>query len=228
MPNRAVNKQVSDAIEIACSIIDALELWIDKRYAGFLRDPQPASITKEWFEWFQGEWRVARTIKGDSKEAVRKYLDANFRQSLTNSDSGEVVDEAAIFIQRQRWSSAQRKDGAASVPRSLVSKVGFILSPLKIVPYDSFARGGLNVLRGTKKNRGKGHLKGTSYAEYLKAFDVEFQDLQPVIRSELEKPWSTELFQRLRCPASVAKSEKFHRKVFDNYLMRIGGRAKPT
>jgi hypothetical protein len=214
--------------ELPRAIVEALELWTDHRYEQFFPVIQLKPFKHEWFSWFQSQWKVARTINKQSREFVRAYLDTEFRRELSRRDTGQVVDEAAAHIQRMRWASRERKNGVASLPLSLVSKTGFLLTAGTIMPYDTFARSGLNALRGTKKSGGRGHLESPTYSEYIRAFDYEFEKFQAEIKSELASSWAKNLAARLGCSPETLQSRKFQRKIFDNVLMRIGGRQKAS
>src|SRR5439155_10411687 len=148
------------------------------------------------------------------------YLDTEFRRKVSLRDDALVIDDAAKYIGRRYWSSQKQKSGTASLPLSLVSKVGFLFTTETIVPYDSFARGGLNTLRGMKKDGGRGHLERPSYSEYLLAFDSELEHFKTAIETELICPWAKYLAVRLGCSSKTLQSRKFQRKIFDNLLMR--------
>jgi hypothetical protein len=214
--------------ELPRAVVEAIELWSDQRYRHFLQTSQAGLLEEKWFSWFQVEWKIARTIKRQSKDRVRGYLDTEFRRSLSVRDDASVIDDAAKYIQSRRWSSQKQKSGAASLPLSLVSKVGFLFTDGNIVPYDSFALSGLNALRGAKKDGGGGHLERATYSDYLRAFDNELKRFQAEIEGELLSLWAKGLADRLGCRPSMLESRKFQRKVFDNCLMRIGGRKRAT
>src|SRR6266542_359398 len=112
---------------LALAMVQALQMWSNKRYSPFLVHANPGELTEEWFRWFAGSWNVARTIKDGRQEFVRRYLDRDFRKELMEGGGAEAVDAAAGHIQQQGWSSQKRKTGEGSLPISLVSKIGFLL-----------------------------------------------------------------------------------------------------
>jgi hypothetical protein len=204
---------------LTLAILKTLTMWSDPKYPQFLRQNKPGSLDKDWFEWFVGDWRVARTIKEGKLEHVRRYLDRKFRQKLAKGDGASHVDRAARDIKKKCWSAG--KDGKASLPLSLVSKIGFFLKPNTLVPYDTFARRGLKKLQ---RRRGVSRSKIESYGDYLHAFDAEFALVQGEIRDALTQPWVTAVAKRLECPIEKLQSPSLKRKIFDDYLMEIGGR----
>ena len=215
-------------VHLPRAIVDAVELWVDPRYKNFLSSRQPGQFEESWFAAFQARWNVARTIRLKSRNEVRLYFDKEFRQALSARDAASTIDEAAEHIRHQGWSSRQNKKGERSRPVSIVSKAGFLLSPRAIVPYDSFALKGLNMLRGKRTNGGLGHLEGGSYSGYLEAFDSQLERFQSEIERELKSSWAILLADRLGCAQEVLQGEKFQRKVFDSFLMRVGGWEKPS
>ncbi len=199
--------------------VQVLQMWNNERYRYFLLQGKPGDLTEEWFRWFVGAWKVARTIKDGRQGLVREYLDRDFRDQLLEGGGAETVDAAAEHIQQKGWSSSKRKNGQGSLPISLVSKVGFFLCPGKLVPLDRYAVQGLNGLRRASGSR---RLKGKSYQEYLAAFDEQFATMEPRLVAALKEPWVIALAGKLGCPAKALQTIAVRRKFFDNYLMHSG------
>jgi len=218
------NEQFEEGRTLARAIVTSLDMWSDPFYFRFLNQDQPGALDADWFERFAGEWGVARTIKKEKVVAVRRYLDDKFRRRLASRPGASAVDEAARHIQDNRWSAQERKDGKASLPLSLVSKIGFFFRPADLVPYDNYARRGLDRLRGKKKLGGAGFFRGTSYAEYLEAFDDQFSRKREQIHEALMEPWVTALAGKFGCPSDALASVAMERKTFDNFLMFLAGR----
>jgi len=215
---------------LTLAILEALKMWSDSQhYSRFLRQPEPGPLDKNWFEWFAVEWRVARTIKKGKLESVRHYLDDTLRQQLAGGGGAKAVDKAAQFIKDKCWSANVRKDGKASLPLSLVSKVGFLLRPSSLVPYDRYARRGLVIVSHSHKLRGDSSSATVSYCDYLSAFDTQYALISRQIRNALTTPWVTALAKRLGCPVEPMHRLRMERKIFDFYLMEIGRTpGKPT
>jgi hypothetical protein len=223
MDNKAQKDgQSREERSLALAIVDSLNMWSDPRYSRFLSQDQPGALDEDWFRQFAGGWRVARTINQNKMELVRQYLDVQLRQQLANGHGARCVDEAAAFIQKKCWSAQKRKDGKASLPLSLVSKVGFFFRPHELVPYDNYARHGLNRLRRPKRMGGQGNYSGGSYHGYLEAFDDQFSRRQEQIRNALTESWVTILAAKLGCRTEALTSLAMQRKTFDNFLMQIG------
>ena len=101
---------------LALALVQALQMWSNKRYSPFLVHAKPGELTEEWFRWFVGAWNVARTIKDGRQGFVRQYLDRDFRKELLEGGGAETVDAAAEHIQQQGWSSPRTARTAASPP----------------------------------------------------------------------------------------------------------------
>jgi hypothetical protein len=196
-----------------------LVMWADPEYRRFLRAKSPGALDEEWFGWFIGVWSVARTIRAGQRESVRRYLDTVFRSAVVAGNGARAVDDAAEFIRDQDWSAQKSSTSQASLPVSLVSKVGFLLCPEKITPSDNLARRGLDRLR---REAGKGKAPDRSYREYLAAFDDEFGRHREQIRKALLEPWVAVMAVNLGCPAAALSSPAVQRMTFDGYLMKIG------
>jgi len=209
---------------LALAIIDALNLWSHPRYRSFLHDVVPGKLDDNWFKWFIGEWSVARTIKADKQKLIVEYLNTKFRQDLIDGKGGSAVDQAAKYIRDMKWTSQKRKDGTASSPISLVSKIGFFLNPDYLIPYDSYARMGLNKHLVSKKEGGDGTFRGKNYSEYLAIFNRKFELAKKSIVTGLDEKWVTELANKLSCELKYLKMIRMQRKVFDNYLVHVGGK----
>ena len=201
------------------AVVQVLQMWSNDRYQCFLAHEEPAKLTEEWFRWFVGAWKVARTIKDGRQELVREYLDRDFRKQLLEGGGADIVDAAAAHIQRQGWSSTKLKNGRGSLPISLVSKVSFFLRPEKFVPLDRYAVEGLNRIR---RASGLGRLKGKSYRDYLEAFDEQYAKMEPRLIAALKEPWVIALAGKLGCPAKALQTIALRRKLFDAYLMHSG------
>ena len=210
---------------LALAIVDALNLWAHPKYVHFLQEEKPGKLDEEWFKWFAGEWSVARTIRTEKRRFIVRYLDYEFRKGIASDRSGAEVDRAAGYLQSKKWTSQTRKDGSSSLPLSLVSKIGFFFDPDNLIPYDSFARRGLNKLRGTTRQGGEGHFKdGMSYCKYLKMFNEKFILARTSIAHELDEEWVGALAKKLDCHPKYLSMIRFQRKVFDNYLVHFGGK----
>ncbi len=204
------------------AIWDSLVMWNILRYKRFVWGNRPGQLDQEWFDWFVKKWGVARTLDRRNRNNVRKYLDKQFRAAIRRSPAGSTVDVAANHIQRKGWSSRTRKDGRGSSVRSLVSKVGFFFCPDKIVPYDSFARAGLSILRGgVQGGRHESKLQ-ESYEQYLESFNEKFLSFRPLLTAELHLPWVKALARQFGCPPQVFDTVRFQRKTFDNLLVHVG------
>lgn len=204
---------------LALASVQVVQMWSDGRYRAFLHQNKPGELTAEWFQWFVGAWKVARTIKDGHRELVREYLNQDLRKRLSAGGGARAVDAAAQFIQEQGWSSTTRKNGQGSLPISLVSKIGFLFCPDELVPLDRYAVEGLNRIR---RGNGLPRLKGQAYREYLEGFNELYAAMEPLLASALNESWITVLAGKLGCPANALQTIAMRRKLLDNYLMHSG------
>lgn len=206
-----------DSRKLALALVQVVQMWSNRRrYESFLLCSRAGKLEEKWFKWFSGSWKVARTIKDGKQTRVREYLDRDFRRLLNNGGGAELIDATAQHIQQQGWSSAKRKDGRSSLPISLVSKVAFFLSPTKFVPYDKYARKGLNLLRRDVDERVS---YGCSYSEFLVAFEKQYARFEPQLKAALKERWVVEIAGKLGCPTVALTTTAMRRKLFDDYLM---------
>lgn len=194
------------------AIVQALSTWTDAFYAPFFTGKGRAVINQKWFDYFQKDWKVGRTIKARKKEIVREYFRTCFRQALNRKPNPRIIDEATDLFQANKWGSKAK--GKGSRPISIISKVGFFLQPDILVPRDRYALQGLKNL---------GLAPGETYVEYLRAFNTNLQKHAAEIKAALASDWVTGLAHSLGCPIGQLRSRAFKRKVFDNYLMHLGG-----
>ena len=215
------NKHSVNTLEkrlLGLALFEVLKLWSNKLYVPFLQQSKPDKLTDNWFKRFVADWKVARTIKGDKMERVREYLDNDFRKMLLKGDEGAIVDDAAKYIQQEKWGSQMQRNGKGSLPISIVSKVGFFFCPAKLVPRDGLAWKGLNKLR---RGDDEPQMRGPSYSEYLKAFNEQYTKYESQLSTALNKQWLIDLANELGCPTSALTTIAMRRKLFDNYLMEL-------
>lgn len=208
--------------DMALAIVQALKLWSDPSYKGFLHEGNNR-LDEKWFQWFIGQWNVGRTIQAGEQGKVRSYLDKEFRKSLRKGAVGVMVDRAALFIREEGWSSKTGRNKKPGLPTSLVSKIGFFLCPSVLVPFDRYSLVGLNQFQ---RGFGSPRLNNPTYAEYLSSFDQLYKKEVWQINGSLKSAWVSELAGVLNCSQKSLRSIAFKRKVLDNYLMHSGGYLK--
>lgn len=221
-PEVMPSHEVTEA-DIAHACVEAMLLWANPRYQQYLGDRRVNTLDAAWFEWFVGEWRVARLIGDGNRDAVRGYLESSFRRSIDSTGSG-AVDAAALHIQNQKWSSryGKKKKGFRK-PLSLVSKIGFLFAPDRIAPLDIYSRIGVGRILPDSPRTNTSDSQG-GYGKYLADFNRAFPEYQDHIGQELSRQWAQELAPKLGCDRASLALPEFRRKVFDNLLMRIGRR----
>jgi hypothetical protein len=193
---------------------DAKENWEDWQCVfepkGHVRN-NPLLQDKKRFNKFLREYSVRRTIRRDTGDDLRKRLtSASFNiDSLVRDRSGETLTKRAYEL--------RKSFGTHDPPRAILSamsKIAAFLAPHAFIAWDQYARKGLNIALGRPPSR-----KFPSYAAYLK---------------EVNGLLSGEIGNRIKSacvgeyPSKEAKKDdRFHRRVLDIYLMRLGGRWKP-
>lgn len=209
---------------LTIAIAETISLWADDRYQDYLIGHGRQKLDEDWFEWFIGEWRVARTVRQGRKPEVCSYFNKYLPRMLKGrgADKGAAVDCAAVYLRDSKLATRNGNSGGYRRPTSLVSKVAFLYSPGWYPPMDKYSKKGLNALRGTKRKGGVGHLGFASYAEYLSCFEIHYRAHQKSIVEALAERWVTTYWRKLGVNESVRCTEKFRRKVFDNVLMQIG------
>lgn len=206
--------------DLAWAIALALQMWSDDRYAGFLQRGEK-TLTREWFDQFVGEWRVARTLAPDSRgKVVGQLAGAAFLTRVTDGDV-RVVDEYAGRFQKNEWTSRTGTHKKAGRPVSLVSKIAFFLNPDCFVPLDSYGKVGIGKLRSALGETKSGF---DAYSAYLPEFNRFFAMHEAQIREALNEPWVAALGRKMRCPVAQIRRKAFSRKVFDHVFMSIAGR----
>ena len=176
---------------------------------------------RESFDNFLRVWRLARTVaEGKRAELLRRLNDGDLRK--LRSGNVESVESIAKRY-RDAGLTPRPKNHKARTPRSLISKVGFLVNPQKLVPYDRFARVGLNKRRGRKREGGLGQLE-IGYKTYIDCFNECFAALRPQIAGECRLPWACELARRLKILRKWRTSEALYRKILDEVLMTEAGR----
>ena len=129
--------------DLACSTARTIILFYE--YQGQIGRLNKRTLTEDFFKNFINTWGVARTIYKCERENVRKrFIDGDLaRLKRGKADS---IDSVAGCYNSNRLSKY--------VPRSLVSKIGFLAKPGVFVPCDKHSTKGLNLRRD--KRRGDG------------------------------------------------------------------------
>jgi len=161
---------------------------------------------------FRNEYGINRTIrKGRHDEFRMRLRDPKFPLVVLLDDaSGSMLDRQEGLL-REEFGTY---DGGHGL-RSVLSKVASFLAPHTFVAFDKYALKGLNVTLGRPRSR-----RFDSYTEYL-------SDLNLLLDGEVGK--QVRDICRNRYPTQYASQrDRFHRRVVDVYLMRVGGRWAPS
>jgi hypothetical protein len=182
--------------------------WCDVfEHSGALSD-NPLLANSEKFESFLKIYSVGRTIRGGKRHEFRLRLrEPKFQLSSIVSDlTGATFDKKESELRRDFGTHTP----ARSV-RSALSKIASFLAPHAFLPWDQFACSGLNRTLGRSH-----HSLIGSYSEYT-------SELNALIDGKVGQCVRTATISRYPTQYS-ARKDRFHRRVLDVALMRIGGR----
>ncbi len=182
-----------------------------------------AGLTEEFFDKFVRTWGLARTIGTDKREAIRIRL-VNGDLKRLKDGSAKTVDEIASEYRESKLSAKTGgKKKSYRTPRSLLSKMAFLAKPTLFVPYDTYAKKGLNSRRGSIRDNGCGYL-ADDYESYLSSFEKCYSKVKNDIVDGCSKKWVSGLADDLHINKKWRCSNAFYRKVLDGVLMMEGGR----
>jgi hypothetical protein len=193
---------------ISTSVNTARRNWNDWRdifeHPGSVAD-NPLLADQGRFAHFLREYSVRRTIRAGTHEQLRLKLAKS--ENVFRYDTGDAIDN----LERNLRDHFGTHDGRNRLISAL-SKVAAFIRPERFVACNSYAKKGLNIVRGRAASR-----KFDTHADYLAPFD---------------EAWNGELGQEIRDHMkndvqSKAEGEpRFQRRILDVYLMVRGDRWK--
>jgi hypothetical protein len=180
----------------------------------------PLLTKPETFSKFTSEYSVGRTIRKGKADEFRKALLFDGALLFLGDSTGARLDRAESEL-RKHFGTLGGQRGV----RSALSKIAAFLEPETFVAFDSFALVGLRRVRRQLINAAKAHgvtpepwmLRPiASYSDYLTAINALLHsDLGDKIRAKSIGHYPTN---------ASSKGDRFHRRVLDIYLSRIGAR----
>ena len=131
----------------------ARTIMLFSEYESKLENLKRETLTREFFKEFVRAWGLRRTIgKGEDKlERVRELLICRDLELIKNGDAKTVDEIADCYKHAGLSAKSGGKRESFRKARSLVSKIAFLAKPAVFVPYDTYARDGLNCVEGGKK-----------------------------------------------------------------------------
>ena len=149
-----------------------------------------------------------RTIRGGTSDELRITLGspAFELQTLLDDTSGKLFDVQESML-RARFGTLCGKRGL----RSAMSKIASFLAPHAFVAWDEYARKGLNIVLERSPS-----YKFGNYAKYI-------GDMNQVLSSDIGEHVRSACADRYPTPYA-SKQDRFHRRVLDVSLMRLGNR----
>lgn len=200
----------------------ARTLLLFREYQPQLGKIAATGLTSKFFEHFVRTWGLGRTIGKSKREEIRKRLNGGDLKRLEIGNAAAVEEIAARYCKCKLSAKSNRSGQSHRIPRSLVAKVGFLANPNYFVPYDTYAKKGLNLRRGLVRDGGLGHL-ADDYCSYFESFEKCFVSVRDLIVSGCSESWVRGLADQLYIPQEIQCCEGFYRKVLDDVLMTEGG-----
>ncbi len=159
------------------------------------------------FADFLWEYGVGRTIRKGRHDELRRLLGSpDFPLTMLLDDaSGNLLDreEAAL---RSRFGTLFGRRSICSA----LSKIAALLAPQSFSAWDKYARKGANLAAGRRRSHAF-----SCYAEYLAEINRLLEGtVGNLVRRACSNHYPT---------AYAAERDRFHRRVLDVYLMRVGG-----
>jgi hypothetical protein len=160
------------------------------------------------FGAFLNEYKVRRTIRAGTSDKLRDTIkDPRFElQHLLNDTSGNLLDARESALRSQFGT----QDGRRGI-RSAMSKIASFLAPHAFVAWDEYARKGLNIVLGRSPS-----YPFRNYSEYIGDMNrLLSSDIGECVRSACADQYPTQY---------ASERDRFHRRVLDVSLMRLGNR----
>ncbi|MEQ1560773.1 MAG: hypothetical protein ABL933_17800 [Methyloglobulus sp.] len=167
----------------------------------------PLLTLPEVFNKFLAEYSVRRTIRAGTSNEFRMSLSSGGvgLADKLGDPSGKWIDNLEEIL-REDFGTLGGKRGM----RSVISKIAAFLGPANFVAWDKYARKGIIRIQGKRTS----HTYKT-YEEYLSDVNIVFDGEKNALILACQNNYPT-LFS--------SENDRFHRRVLDVYLMRIGGR----
>jgi len=171
-------------------------------HAGAMVD-NPLLADQAVFNNFLAEYSVGRTIRARTRDNLRATLSsANLQLAKRLADAKGMGIDALDVTLSEDYAAGYRL-------RSAISKIAAFLVPEYFIAWDHYASRGIKIETG----RLLGHSYET-YAEYLADVNALLAMMHNGIAHACQGNY----------PQDLVEINRFHRRVLDVYLMRIGGR----
>lgn len=184
--------------------------------------PETTPLLKnpDTFRAFIDEYSVGRTIRKGTIDKLRETLAEVRTLAFLSDPSGKALDETDIRL-RRRFGTMDGRRGL----RSLLSKVAAFLKPNTFIAFDKYALVGVRRVRRNMVKELKA--QGKAIPAALSGKIDSYSDYLVLMNEILTGPLGVEIKKACvgHYPSNVAaKGSRFHRRVLDIYLSRIGGR----
>lgn len=203
----------------------ARTMLVFHEYHAQLGQVAEAGLTEEFFDRFIRTWGLARTIGKDKRKTIREKLVKSDLRRLKDGNAGTVDKIASEYRELKLSAKTGGKKKSYRTPRSLLSKMAFLAKPTLFVPYDTYAKNGLNNRRGSVRDNGCGYL-ADDYVSYFDSFEKCYSKVKNDIVHGCSKKWVSGLADELHINREWCCSDAFYRKVLDGVLMTEGGRSE--
>lgn len=170
------------------------------------------------YRHFFRDYSVGRSIrKGHRDQLMAKLRSSKFPLDRVLADESGREFDAILRSLSNEFGAIKTHKGTVLPPGSILSalsKICCFLSPAKFVAFDKYARFGVNTFNGIPKHRSY-----TSYAPYKALMN---QTLDGQLGQAVKQACA-----EFAVAKHASLGRKFHWRVLDCYLMRLGGRWKP-
>ena len=201
----------------------ARTLLLFREYQTQLGKIAGTGLTPDFFDHFVRSWGLARTIGVSKRPEIRRRLNGGDLERLEIGNAAAVEEIAAEYCESRLSAKSKKSGDSHRMPRSLLAKVGFLANPNHLVPYDTYAKKGLNIRRGPAREGGLGAL-ADDYCSYFESFENCLVGVRDFIVDGCSESWVCGLADQLQVPQESRSCEGFYRKVLDDVLMTEGGR----
>lgn len=203
-----------DTVKLAISLDEVLWLWARTPRLQQIAPLLP--ITEEWFRRFKAEWGLPRSIVEHGNPEAVNVINQSIVAGVFVDGHLNAIDHLSDSLVNAGLSPRNRNQ------RSLSSKIGFYTNSEHYIPFDTYSRKGLSRLRI------ENHLVGNPGLDNYETFINCFNEMYESYRDEIDEIYGAlHIYQKIQYiglnPVTSIDTQRFRRKVFDNYLMWIGG-----
>ena len=199
---------------MARSIDDVAWLWLRTPRLQIIDTTK--TIDEKWFRSFKKEWKLPRSIKKKGNAKAVCIINEMIKKKAFECGNPDRVSELSLQLVKHKITYKGNQQ------LSLASKIAFYVNSEHYLPFDKYSRKGLSKLRRSLKQ--VGDIGFTDYVTYIKSFNEMYLHLKHEIKTACEWTWVEPKIAQIGLdPETSIRTERFRRKILDNYLMWLGG-----